>query len=280
MGGARCSVHVRPPIPPTTAHPTASQPPTPRRELLALRISSSNVSDAPAVADWPSAPPAAHGIIQLEGGRCGSETGAWLLSEAALFFVSVPAMTDKPRSTDEFRAAAMPSFHHVELSPPSSNLMLRQLAVSETSGALLAVVGQDHDGGWQLAWVDCPSPAACKVTAREAFPHGAVKDLTVGGGSLFIATAAALYRADTTLRKLEPAPIMRGIMRSVEAEGERLAVATELEMAYSEDGGKSFLPHMGRYPVVGTLLDGPAQDSEGSNGRIVLTVAATLTANN
>ena len=211
------------------------------------------------MADWPSAPPAAHGIIQLEGGRCGSEAGAWLLSEAALFFVSVPAMTDKPRSTDEFRAAAMPSFHRIDL-PPSSNLMLRQLAVSETSGALLAVVGQDHDGGWQLAWVDCPSPAACKVTAREAFPHGAVKDLTVGGGSLFIATAAALYRADTTLRKLEPAPIMRGIMRSVEAEGERLAVATELEMAYSEDGGKSFLPHMGRYPVVGTLLDGPAQD--------------------
>ena len=40
----------------------------------------------------------------------------------------------------------------------------------------------------------------------------------------------------------------------------RLAVATELEMEFSEDEGKTFSAHLGRYPIVGTLLDGPATD--------------------
>ena len=79
---------------------------------MALRISSSNASASPAVADWPSAPPEAHGIVQLKGGRRGgdlhgrAEVGAWLLSSTSLFWVTVPAIS-KPQNTDEFRAAAM-----------------------------------------------------------------------------------------------------------------------------------------------------------------------------
>ena len=116
---------------------------------MALRISASNTSASSPVADWPSAPSAAYGIVQLKSGRVGEEAGAWLLSETALFFVSVPAMT-KPKTTDEFRAAAMPTFNRVAFSPGSANnLLIRHLAVSEDA-KLVALIGQNHDGAWEL----------------------------------------------------------------------------------------------------------------------------------
>eukprot|EP01043_Picozoa_sp_COSAG02_P083701 COSAG02_NODE_21672_length_779_cov_1.029412_1_plen_169_part_10 len=169
---------------------------------MALRISCSNTSASPPVADWPHAPPAAHGIVQLEGGRSGDDSGAWLLSETALFFVSVPAMS-KPQTTDEFRVAAMPTFHRVEL---PAGLIVRHLVVSE-DGELLGVIGQDHDDGWKIAWTDCQSASRCKVDDTANLPYETVKDVACGGKHLYIATSLGLYRADTTLRKLEASPI-------------------------------------------------------------------------
>lgn len=230
------------------------------RELMALRISSSNASASPAVADWPSAPPEAHGIVQLKGGRRGgdlhgrAEVGAWLLSSTSLFWVTVPAIS-KPQNTDEFRAAAMPTFHRIEL---TSSLSLRHLAVSE-SGELLALIGQNKSGGgWQLAWADCGSATRCVIDVVVDLPHGAVKDVACGGTYMYVATALGLWRADTTLRKVEASPIYHGIMRTVAASGARLAVATEAEMVESTDSGKTFSAHPERYPMVGTLLDAPA----------------------
>lgn len=226
---------------------------------MALRISSSNTSTSSPVADWPRAPPAAYGIIQLEGGRSGDDSGVWLLSETALFFVSVPTMS-KPKTTDEFRAAAMPTFNRVELpAGPADNLVMRHLVVSE-SGELLGLVGQNHDGGWELAWTECSSATRCKVDATAKLPYGAVKDIACGGAHLYIATTLGLYRADISLRTLEPSPIYRGIMRSVTAKGNRLAVATEVELVESVDSGNTFSTHPNRYPMVGTLLDGPPAD--------------------
>eukprot|EP01043_Picozoa_sp_COSAG02_P000501 COSAG02_NODE_9_length_59728_cov_36.104714_24_plen_358_part_00 len=226
---------------------------------MALRISSSNTSASPPVADWPRAPPAAHGIVQLEGGRSGDDSGAWLLSETALFFVSVPAMS-KPQNTDEFRAAAMPTFNRVELfAGPSDNLIMRHLVVSE-GGELLGVIGQNHDDGWEIAWTECTSASRCKVDAITKLPYGTVKDVACGGAYLYIATSLGLYRADTTVRKLEASPIYHGIMRSVTASGKRLAVATEVELVESADSGTTFSVHPNRYPMVGTLLDGPPTD--------------------
>ena len=227
---------------------------------MALRISSSNTSASSPVADWPRAPPAAHGIVELHGGRSGDEAGAWLLSETALFFVSVPAMSSEPQSTDEFRAAAMPTFTRVELSGSTNNLIMRRhLAVSE-GGELLGVIGQNHNGGWELAWTKCSSASQCNVEATVKLPYGKVKDVACGGAYLYIATSLGLYRADATLREVEPSPIYHGIMRSVTASGNRLAVATEVELVESLDGGKTFSVHPNRYPMVGTLLDGPPTD--------------------
>ena len=247
-----------------TAPPVAfpwSQPDAPYTELLALRINHapSNASTA-STTDWPDMPAATAGmqIIQLEGGRlAGASQGAFMLlgsdtdASGALYFLSVPRLDPtKATTTDSFRAAAAPTFHHLIGLPHARGL---QMAVA--GGELVALVG---DGAIQ--WLKCSYTHACTVS-RAAFPHGKVIAVAVSASTLWIATPTALHQADLQTHNLEAAPTLLGVMRAITTDGaSRVAVATELEMEFSEDEGKTFSAHLGRYPIVGTLLDGPATD--------------------
>jgi hypothetical protein len=129
----------------------------------------------------------------------------------------------------------------------------------DATGELRAVAEVGRGGEDSLVWLRC-ADAACRVLGRTSV-RGRVQDVAVSAaGLVWVATEAALWRADGAARTIGAAPALvcarldagdgdgpGPCMRAVATDGvDRIAVATASEMAYSDTNGEALHPWCGR----------------------------------